>query len=100
MSVTERDIELIQGSFTQLAPRTERVAELFYGRLFELDPDLRQLFSTDLRLQGRKLIQTLAVVVISLDHFERMVPVLQDLGRRHVDYGVLPRHYALVADAL
>jgi hemoglobin-like flavoprotein len=100
MSVTERDKELIQESFTQLAPRTEHVAELFYERLFELDPDLRPLFSTDLRQQGRKLIQTLAVVVLGLDHFERMIPVLQDLGRRHVDYGVLPHHYALVETAL
>jgi hemoglobin-like flavoprotein len=100
MSVTERDKKLIQESFTQLAPRTERVAELFYDRLFELDPDLRALFSIDLRQQGRKLIQTLAVVVLGLDHFERLVPVLQDLGRRHVDYGTLPQHYAMVETAL
>ena len=100
MSVTERDKELIQQSFSLLAPRTDRVAELFYGRLFELEPDLRALFSTDLRQQGRKLIQTLAVVVVGLDHFERMVPVLQELGRRHVGYGALKQHYALVEDAL
>ncbi len=100
MSVTARDKELIQESFTQLAPRTERVAELFYDRLFELDPDLRPLFPADMRQQGRKLIQTLAVVVLGLDHFERMVPVLQDLGRRHVDYGAVPHHYALVETAL
>jgi hemoglobin-like flavoprotein len=100
MWVSERDKELIQASFTQLAPRTEHLAELFYDRLFELEPELRALFSGDMRQQGRKLIQTLAVVVLGLDHFERMVPVLQDLGRRHVGYGALPKHYALVEAAL
>jgi hemoglobin-like flavoprotein len=53
-----------------------------------------------MRQQGRKLIQTLAVVVLGLDHFERMVPVLQELGRRHADYGAVPRHYGLIEVAL
>jgi hemoglobin-like flavoprotein len=98
--VAERDRDLIQQSFTQLTARTEQVAELFYDRLFEIDPELRQLFQGDMRQQGRKLTQTLAVVVFGLDHFERMVPVLQGLGRRHVEYGALPKHYGLVGNAL
>jgi hemoglobin-like flavoprotein len=98
--MTPREKQLIQDSFAQVAPLTERAAELFYGRLFELDPDLSLLFRGDIRQQGRKLVQMLAVVVLGLDYFERLVPALQDLGRRHVTYGVLPRHYAIAQDAL
>jgi len=31
---------------------TETAAELFYGRLFELDPSLRKLFKGDMKEQG------------------------------------------------
>jgi len=98
--MTPEQKTLVQESFARLAPLTEAAAELFYGRLFELDPTLRSLFAGDLRSQGRKLVQTLAVAVLGLDYFERLVPVLEDLGRRHVQYGVLPEHYRLVKDAL
>jgi hemoglobin-like flavoprotein len=100
MIVTPRQKQLIQESFARVAPLTEQAAELFYGRLFELDPALSALFTGDIRQQGRKLIQTLAVVVLGLEYFERLVPVLRDLGCRHVKYGVLPEHYAIAEDAL
>jgi hypothetical protein len=47
----------------QVMPIAETVAELFYGRLFELDPTLRSMFRGDMREQGRKLMQMLAVAV-------------------------------------
>ena len=98
--MTPEQKTLVQESFARLAPLTEAAAELFYGRLFELEPSLRALFKDDLRRQGRKLMQTLAVAVLGLDYFERLEPVLEDLGRRHVAYGVVPEHYRLVKDAL
>jgi hemoglobin-like flavoprotein len=100
MAVTARQTQLVQESFARVAPFTEQAAELFYGRLFELDPALSALFTGDIRQQGRKLIQTLAVVVLGLDYFERLVPALRNLGRRHINYGVLPEHYAIAKDAL
>ena len=35
-----------------------------------------------------------------LNHLDRIVPAVQDLGRRHVAYGVTESHYATVAIAL
>jgi len=50
--------------------------------------------------QRTKLLQMLTAVVQGLDRLEQLVPVVQDLGRRHAGYGVTDRHYATVGAAL
>lgn len=94
------DIKLVQQSFAQVAPDPDGVAALFYARLFELDPTLRRLFKSDLEDQGRKLMLMLTAIVKGLDDLGALVPVAQQLARRHVAYGVEPAHYALVGSAL
>jgi len=62
--------------------------DLFYGRLFEIAPDVRALFPADLAEQKKKLIAMLATAVNNLHQVGSIVPAVQDLGRRHVGYGV------------
>jgi nitric oxide dioxygenase len=74
---------------------------IFYARLFELDSRLEGLFSnTDMPKQRKVLMQTLAVVVKSIDKLDQLVPAVRALGRRHASYGVRTEHYATVGAAL
>lgn len=98
--MTPQQKELVQSSFAQVAPIAEQAAALFYGRLFELDPALKPLFRGNIEEQGRKLMATLSVAVGSLNNLEALVPILQNLGRGHVAYGVQDSHYATVGEAL
>jgi hemoglobin-like flavoprotein len=91
---------LVQDSFARFSPLIEDVAALFYRRLFELDPSLRGMFAESLVPQQRKLAQTLTAAVKGLDHVDQLIPVLQDLGRRHARYGVTDAHYDTVGTAL
>jgi methyl-accepting chemotaxis protein-1 (serine sensor receptor) len=50
--------------------------------------------------QGRKLMAMIATAVRSLDDPGRLEPLLRNLGRRHVGYGVRAEHYAAVGSAL
>jgi hemoglobin-like flavoprotein len=50
--------------------------------------------------QRKILMQTLTVVVNSLDKLEQIVPAVQALGRRHAGYGVREAHYTTVGEAL
>ena len=93
-------VQLVRSSFAKVAPIKDQAAALFYGRLFELDPDLKPLFKSDMRAQGAKLMAALGVVVGSLDQLARILPVVRELGRRHATYGVRPDHYATVGEAL
>jgi nitric oxide dioxygenase len=98
--ITATQKALVQGSFLAIAPIADDVAALFYARLFELDPQLRPLFPADLAPQRRKLMQMLTAAVKGLDRLEQLVPVVQDLGRRHAGYGVRDRDYDTVGAAL
>jgi len=91
---------LVQDSFTLVVPIAGEAGALFYDRLFQLDPALRALFHIDIHEQARKLMQMVAIAVNSLDNLPAMVPALHSLGRRHVDYGVTPRHFEVVGEAL
>jgi len=95
-----QEIKILQDSFSLVEPIAETAASLFYARLFELDPALRPLFKSDLKAQGEKLMSTIKLVVVGLDNPEKVIPAVQNLGRRHVDYGVQPQHYATVGEAL
>jgi hemoglobin-like flavoprotein len=92
--------QMIRRTFGTVAPIADQAAALFYAKLFELDPSLRVLFRGDMKKQGQKLMQALAFAVKGLDHMEQLVPVLQDMGRRHIAYGVKETHYDTVGEAL
>jgi len=56
--MTPEHKQIVQNTWEQIAPIADTAAELFYGRLFELDPMLRQLFaSTNMEAQGKKLME-------------------------------------------
>ena len=98
--MTPAEKSLVQTSFAKVAPIAEQAAALFYGRLFEMDPSLRPLFTGDLGEQGKKLMQMIGVAVKGLDTLDELVPAVKDLGRRHAGYGVTDAHYDTVAAAL
>jgi len=98
--LTLTQIELVQSTFAIIAPIADDAAQLFYRRLFEIDPKLQQTFSGDMAAQRRKLMQMLTAAVKGLPRLDRLVPVLEDLGRRHADYGVRDEHYETVGAAL
>jgi hemoglobin-like flavoprotein len=98
--MTTRQKQLVRESFPAIREVAGPLSQLFYGRLFELQPSLRPMFRQDLAGQGLKLMEMLSAVVEHVDRLESLEPVLHDLGKRHAGYGVLPHHYAMVEQAL
>jgi hemoglobin-like flavoprotein len=98
--MTPHQVAQVQASFAKVAPIADQAAALFYRRLFEAAPEVRPLFATDMTLQGRKLMATIASVVNALDDIEAIAPAVCDLARRHVGYGVRAEHYETVGTAL
>jgi hemoglobin-like flavoprotein len=98
--MTPREKSVVRETFAQVAPSADTAATLFYGRLFELDPTLKELFKVDMREQGRKLMQMIGLAVSKLDALDELVPAVQALGRRHAGYGVKDVDYDTVGAAL
>src|SRR4029078_1559600 len=97
--VTSAQKSLVRDSFVDIATIADDAAILFYQRLFELDPSLRALFGGDRAEQRKKLMQMLTAAVKGLDRLEQLVPVVQDLGRRHTRYRVTEKHYSTGGEA-
>jgi nitric oxide dioxygenase len=98
--MTPTQIKLVQDSFAKVAPISEQAADLFYGRLFDIAPEVKPLFRSDMKEQGRKLMATLAIVVNGLTDLTPILPAASALARRHVGFGVKPGHYVPVGQAL
>ena len=101
----QKTVTLVQESFEKVKPIAPVAAEIFYTKLFEMDPSLRPLFPgdpTDLKMkeQGNKLMTMLGAAVAGLSNLEALIPVLEGLGKRHVGYKVEPAHYDTVGAAL
>ena len=91
---------IVQASFALVEPIAETAGQLFYECLFAMDPSLRRMFHGNIHDQARKLMHVLAIAVKGLDRTEQLTPVLEDMGRRHVRYGVVDAHYDTVGAAL
>jgi hemoglobin-like flavoprotein len=100
MALTEEQKTLVRQSYASLIEVTDLVADLFYSRLFEMEPTARQLFKPDMNDQRQKLMEMIGMALAALDNLDELVPVVQALGRRHVLYGVTREQYSIVGAAL
>ncbi|MBV8030481.1 MAG: hemin receptor [Betaproteobacteria bacterium] len=98
--MSPEDAELVERTWKGILPIRDTFAELFYRKLFELDPGLRPLFKGDLKEQGRNLVAMMSIAVRHLRKPEAIATALRELGRRHASYGVRDEHYELVRTAL
>ncbi len=98
--ISAEEKALVKQTWTAIVPIADKAAELFYGRLFELDPEVKPLFKGDMKEQGAKLMKTIGIAVNALDNLEPLVPTLKQLGAAHAGYGVKDAHYDTVAAAL
>lgn len=98
--MTPEQVTMVKDSWAKVVPISEQAADLFYGRLFELNPAYRQLFTGDMKAQGKMLMSMLNTAVASLDKLPSIVPAVQALGQRHVGYGVKGEDYDTVGAAL
>ena len=101
MALTTEQIVLVQTSWAKVVPIADIAADLFYGKLFELDPELRPLFPNEMADQKKKLMKMISLAVDGLTNLEELVPTVENLGRRHSKiFKVTPPMYATVGAAL
>ena len=98
--MTTEQRRLVRESFDAVRDQARPLMLLFYGKVFELDPQARRLFHNDLALQGKKLVDTLDTVTQALDRFDSLRPRLIELGRQHAGFGVRVEQYDIITTAL
>jgi len=98
--MTPQQVQMVQASWEKCVPIADTAADLFYGKLFELDPSLRPLFPAEMGDQKKKLMQMITAAVRGLSNLDALVPTVQALGKRHKGYKVTAPMYDTVGAAL
>lgn len=94
-------VRLIRVSWHQISTRRELTGVMFYGRLLELEPGLREMFrDTDLHRQRTKFIAMLDLLVRFVDQPDELIREAAQLGRRHATLNLSSRNYEVVGEAL
>lgn len=97
--MTSQEIDMVKASWQNFMQIRDKAAELFYAKLFELDPSLKPLFTGNMTEQGKRLMQMLDTIVQKLDRLNELLPVLREMAERHVAYGATDRDYETVGTA-
>jgi len=100
MTLTTAQIDLIRDSFHRLQSEAETSSELFYQHLFEIAPEIRPMFRSDMTGQGMRFMSTLALIVQNLDDPQALRPYLEKLAQGHAAYGVKHEHFRPMGQAL
>lgn len=94
-----RQRELVRSTFERLRPIPKGLGLLFYGRLFQLDPSLRSLFSENLENQASMFATAVNVAVLGIVEDGFVPPSIHALGARHAGYGVSEPPFATFGEA-
>ncbi len=100
MSLTSQQAELVQKTWALVLTSKAEAGEIFYDRLFTIDPSLRSLFKSDIKAQSAVLIGMISFAVNKLNNVGEIVADVKALGVRHKKYNVEESHYATVGEAL
>lgn len=99
--LNKEQLKLVKDTWKILVLTPSELAETFYSKLFELAPETKDMFPKEMVEQGKKLVQVLNTIVVSLEYFDDLVDDIKDLGYRHTHfYGVTPNLYPHVKEAL
>ena len=98
--MTPEQIALVQSSFERLGPDLPAVTARFYQELFQRDPAVRPLFTTDMAEQKVKFTQKLTEIVQAMPRLDELLIHTRALGARHAGYGVRAADYPTLGGAL
>jgi len=103
--MTPEQVRILENSLEAIGPLLHEIGRSFYVKLFELAPDTRALFKTDMETQQRLFMSIfkqfsvlnersmLTLPVTASNSGEVSIPGVAGLGERHVAYGVSPEHF-------
>jgi NAD(P)H-flavin reductase/hemoglobin-like flavoprotein len=94
------DTAALRGSWAKVAESGDDVPLYFYSHLFLSHPEVRSMFPIQMSGQRDKLVTALGVVVSNVDELDKVIPLLEQLGRDHRRFSVVTEHYTAVGASL
>lgn len=100
--LSEQTIAIVKATASVLQEHGVAITTRMYERLF-VDEEVRALFDQAAQESGeqpRRLAAAILGYAQNVDKLQNLTPVVARMVQRHVETGVRPEHYPLVAEAL
>jgi NAD(P)H-flavin reductase/hemoglobin-like flavoprotein len=94
------DTAALKASWGRVAAAGDDVPLYFYSHLFLSHPDVRPMFPIQMSGQRDKLVTALGAVVSNVEELDKVIPLLEQLGRDHRRFSVITEHYTAVGASL
>ena len=98
--MNDRQILLIKKSWHQFLLNAEENEVLFFNRLFEMAPEVKQLFKGNLKELTKKFTSITTFMVSKLHNFEDALKEVKTIIQRNNQYKLSAEYYAFMGDAL
>ncbi|WP_125615216.1 globin domain-containing protein [Specibacter cremeus] len=94
------DVEALKRSWAAVSAAGDEAPLYFYSHLFITHPELRDMFPVSMASQRDKLFAALGHIVSNVDRLDEVTGFIEQLGRDHRRFAVLPEHYSAVGASL
>lgn len=99
----QKTMDIIKSTVPVLQEHGVAITTHFYKRMFENNPEVKSLFNMDRQVSGEQpkaLAMTILAAAQNVDNLSTLLPVIEKIGKRHVEVGIRPEHYPIVGSNL
>ncbi|OEK76178.1 nitric oxide dioxygenase [Staphylococcus saprophyticus] len=101
--LTEREIQTIRDTVPLLKEKGQTITKIFYKRLFEVHPELKNVFNQTNQkkgLQSSALAMAVLAAAENIEDLTPIVPAIMPVVYKHCALQVQPEHYDIVGENL
>ena len=101
--LTAQQKQIVKSTIPALQEYGVTITTLFYKRLLEKHPELKNVFNTVHQKTGEQpaaLAHAVWAYAVNIDHPEALSTAVSRIGHKHASLGVMPAHYPIVGEHL
>lgn len=101
--LTERDMDIVKSTVPILQEQGSVITSLFYQRMFENHPELKNIFNQTNQKKGdqsKALADTVLAAAANIDQLEAILQKVKQVAHKHVSLNIKPEHYPIVGKYL
>ena len=101
--LSQQSIDIVKSTAPVLEVHGVAITTAFYKNMFEAHPELLNIFNHANQARGRQqtaLANTVYAAAVHIDNLAAILPVVKQIGQKHVSLGIKPEHYPIVGEFL
>lgn len=99
----QKTIEIIKSTVPVLKEHGVAITTTFYKNLFESHPEVKPMFNMGRQSSGEQpkaLAMTVLAAAQNIDNLSAIIPVVNNIAKKHCDVNVKEEHYPIVGSTL